>query len=162
MALKLDREEFNKIYYSYVNLLYSVSYSYVHSKVIADDIVQDVFVKLLLQEKSFNSNDYLKNWLVRVCINQCKDYLKHNNLNVEFNENMMKNENKNNDLSEAVFKEVMNLKPKYKDVVILFYYQDFSLKEIAELLNCKVMTIGKRLQRARDILKVRLNEYEFR
>ena len=62
---------------------------------------------------------------------------------------------------ERLITEIGNLKPKYKEVVLLYYYQELSVKEIAELLDKKESTVKVRLKRAREQLKQKLKEDYF-
>ena len=79
MELPLDdsRESFEIIYERNVNMLFRVSFSYMKSAAEAEDIVADVFVKLLKLDLSFQNAEHQKAWLLRTTINLCKDRLKH-------------------------------------------------------------------------------------
>lgn len=62
---------------------------------------------------------------------------------------------------DTVLKAIMALKPKYKDPILLFYYQGLPVKDIAQTLGIAVSTVSVRLMRARDVLKEELKEWYF-
>ena len=97
-----------------------------------------------------------KTWVMRIAINVCKDYLRSAwNRRVSVVEAL-------NEIPAAEDSPheddtlLMNLKPKYKEVILLFYYQDMKISEIARVLDAPESTVSVRLKRAREQLKKRL------
>ena len=73
----MTNDEFNRIYNAYYKLLLHVAFDYLHSKNDAEDIIQDVFMKLYESRKQFNDDEHLKYWLIKVTNNKCIDHLRH-------------------------------------------------------------------------------------
>ena len=152
---KISNEQFNIKYEMYKNMLYSIAYTYVKNKDDAEDVVQDVFMKYLKSNDVFPTLDNEKFWLIKVVINTAKTHVtriwkKKVNLNDEYiNKVADKKEKRENDLFEVVCK----LPSKYKDVIVLFYYEDLSIKEISSALKITEANVKKRLERGRNIIK---------
>jgi len=158
---KISNEQFNEKYHLYKNTIYSIAYTYVHNTSDADDIVQDVFLKYLNSEVVFQTLDNERYWLIRVTINTSKNYLKKTwRKKVDLDDERVNrapsyekkfNESFNNE--EKIFEIVYNLPQKYKEVIVLFYYEDLSINEIANTLNLSVSNVKKRLERGRNVIR---------
>jgi len=142
-----------KIYERHADMLYRVCFSYMKNRADTEDVVADVFVKLLNNGKSFQSSEHEKAWLLRTAINHCKDRLKHwwNTCtsidNYEFLED-------GNQLGEnETLKTVLELPERYKAVIYLYYYEGYSSSEIAGILKKPQSTILNHLHEARKYLK---------
>ena len=143
----------------YRDNIYAVAFNYFKNAPDADDIVQDVLLKLYRTDKIFESEDHVRNWLLRVTVNQCKkisvsSWFRKNVPLETYAESLEYEMPEENDL----FFAVMNLPKKYRIIVHLFYYEDYSTKDIAEMLRLKEPTVRTRLMRARKILKERLSD----
>jgi len=152
---------FKEKYNLYANDLYIISYGYLHNKYDAEDIVQDVFLKYLANKRVFTDLDHEKYWLIRVTINLCKDFLKKKkrvNIDVEY----VKNIANSNDENQILKYEINKLPDIYKDVIVLYYYKNYPTKDIANMLKTSDSNVIKRLERARQILKERMIDYENR
>ncbi|WP_249660517.1 RNA polymerase sigma factor [Lysinibacillus fusiformis] len=122
----------------------------------AEDIVQEVYMTLMKQRKTFDHEDHLKAWLIKVTFNKCKDYFKSARMKktVPITEEMSfiaKEE-------QMVLTEIFELNPKERVIVYLHYYEGYTTAEIANLLGMNVNTIGSKLRRARMKLKIILEE----
>lgn len=129
---------------------------FLHLKNSADveDVLQEVFLKYVLHEGAFESEDHEKAWLLRVAINQCKDLLKsffrkhvHSLEDVDITAFSVTDED------GEVLDAVLQLPEKYRDVIYLHYYEGYTAVEIAGLLNKKENTIYTWMKRARMQLK---------
>ena len=153
-----NKEYINYIYDTYSKMILNISYTYLKNTYSAQDILQEVILKILKKNIIFESEKQEKHWIIRVTINLRKDYLKSAwfRKNVELDENItyLPKEEQN------ILSEVLKLPKKYKTVVYLYYYEEYSLNEISEILNIKVATVGTRLSRARKMLKDKLGEWE--
>ena len=143
----------------YRDNIYAVAFNYFKNAPDADDIVQDVLLKLYRTDKIFESEDHVRNWLLRVTVNQCKkisisSWFRKNVPLETYAESLEYETPEESDL----FFAVMNLPKKYRIIVHLFYYEDYSTKDIAEMLRLKEPTVRTRLMRARKILKERLSD----
>jgi len=148
----------------YGNDVLRTAYLYVHNIHSAEDIFQDVFIKVSQKLSTFEGNSSIKTWIIRITINTCKDYLKSAWSRrvvpmMEYQEDQIISETdfdavNNKDSRELIRKSVMSLPEKYKDVVLCVYFQDMSINEAAKLLNLAEGTVKSRLARARQKLKI--------
>ena len=135
----------------YRSTVFRVALGYVKNRHDADDTAQNVFLKLYKRNEKFISEEACKAWLVRVTINEAKNLLKSAwfKRRAEFDESLAVPEN--DDL--GLYDYVKSLKPKYRTVIYLHYYEGYPAKEIAEILKISPSTVTTQLQRAREALK---------
>lgn len=160
----MKNDEFEIIYSKYYSEIYVYALSLCKNHDLAQDLVSETFYKALLSVKE--SNDYLKYWLFRVCKNLCLDYLKKNKRlqQIDNHTDKLIVEEKTldkiilNEERKKVYYEVLKLQPSYKEIIILYYYCGFSLKEIATLINCSEGAARTLLFRGRKALKRGLKE----
>lgn len=131
----------------------------IHLKNYADteDIFQTVFLKYALSTTEFENETHEKAWLIRVTINACKDLLKnffrsHTVSLQEITEQPAPMDPDHREVLEAV----LSLPSKYRDVVYLFYYEEYSAPEISHILGKKVNTVYTWLNRAKLLLREKL------
>lgn len=153
-------EKFIEIFNLYKNDIYRLSFSYTKNISDADDIVQNVFVKLFRHQELFDKNFLeIKKWLVRVTINECKTLL----LSSWKKKIIPKNEEYEKLSftvihSNSILSEVLELPKKYRVVIYLYYYEGYKIREISELLKISETNVQTRLSRAREKLKNVLKE----
>lgn len=144
-------KQYNKIVENYSDMIFRIAYQYLYNKYDAEDIVQEVFVKLLSRKVIFKDEEHVKSWLIRVTINQCLDYNKSlakrstvpiENMEIPF-------EHK----EEGILEELQLLKEDERNILYLYYYEGYKIKEIAKILKQKQNTINSKLTRARKKLK---------
>ena len=143
----------------YQNTVYRIALHSFGNPHDAEDVVQETFLRLCRQEQSFESDEHLRRWLMRVAINICKDMLKSpwrkRRVALEsIPDQPVFDRPEQGDL----YREVMALPEQYRTVLNLYYYEELSTKEIAELLNLRQTAVTTRLSRGRAILKERLGE----
>lgn len=145
----------------YGNSVLRLAYSYLHNMSDAEDILQDTLIQFLKTQPEFETSEHEKSWMFRVAINKSKNklaYLKIRRTD-ELSEELHTNEPE--DLS-FVWEAVKQLPIKYREVIHLYYHEDYSTAEIAVLLCKKEATIRSLLLRARSKLKDTLREvYDF-
>ncbi len=157
-------EKINVTLKKYSNMIRRICFLYLKSSVDVDDIFQEVFLKLLQKKTPFKSDEHEKAWLIRVTINKCKDvYKSFWRKNIDSIENIdLPFEDK---MESDLFQIVLTLPEKYKDVIYLYYYEGYTVPEIANLLNKNENTIYSHLHRAREIIKGKLevenHDYSF-
>lgn len=159
----LNREEKLKwLMRTYGNDEIRIAYSYLKQKQLAEDVAQDVFIKCYEKMDSFRNESSYKTWLIRITVNRCKDVLKswsYKNLYItDFFKSKQTKANLDHTYvvsedKEDISKKVMELPVKQREVIILFYYEEFSVEEIANLLKTNSSTVKTRLHRGR--LKLR-------
>jgi len=125
----------------------------------SDDAVQEAFIKYYSSDKDFESEEHLKAWLIRVAVNRAKDisssFWKRNRVSwEEYMETVTFEAPEDSEL----FSAVMKLDEKYRAVIHLYYYEDYQIKEIAEILGSSESAVKSRLSRARKLLKIMLSE----
>lgn len=135
----------------------------------AEDITQEVFLKLMKEGKSFTDDEHIKAWLIRVTVNKCKDYFKSSRFrsNVAFTEENLTSECYTDNLltveDKQVFTELQKLPSKYRNVLYLYYVEEYSVPEIAKILESNKNTVSSWLRRAKRKLKMNMegeNIYE--
>ena len=160
----MKRTEYIKKVERYSNNLYKIALSYCKNKYDAEDILQNVFIKLLQSEEEFQSDEHLKRWLIRVTVNCCKDYCssfwKRRMTGLDEARREYVQEFSTLEQSE-LYEQVLKLPEKYRVVIHLYYYEEYSVKEIAEILEIKETTVQTQLMRARKKLETKLMEVQY-
>ena len=158
---QLTDEQCDKVVCDYSQMLFKVAYSYTKSIADSEDIVQEVFMKLYRARKVFENDEHIKNWLIRVTINQSINEIKRGKKELLVGDEYINNlpdtsdaDRKNEEIRECV----MSLKDNYKNVIILFYYDEYSINEIANILKINNNNVKVILNRARKKLKDEINK----
>lgn len=152
-------EKYVRLYHT---MLYRVAFSYLRSRADAEDVCQDTFVRLMNFLGDFPTDEDCKRWLIRVAVNLSKNLLKYRRTHGE----PLEYPDDNADIPAEPTAEsellplIKSLPPEYGAVIHLFYYEDYSAKEIAQMLDISVTTVTSRLSRGRRRLKLLLTEEE--
>ena len=138
----------------YKDHLFAVAFNICKNAADADDVVQDTFLQYHITDKQFENEQHIRAWLIRVAINKAK------NINMSFwrlskipLEDYMETLTFETPEAENLFEEVMKLPEKYRIVIHLFYYEDYSIREIAQIINVTESNVKVRLTRGRRLLK---------
>jgi len=143
----------------YGTMVYRLAFFYTNSKYDADDIYQDVFLKYLQNKKQFKNEEHKKAWLIKVTINSCKKlWLSSWKRKTDLLSEEIKFETEED---IGLYNEIKKLPKKYRVVIHLFYYEQYSIKEIGLILKQKESTIRTWLTRARKLLKNQIKEEDF-
>lgn len=150
--------EFSQLAEKYMDMIFRLAYTYLKNQFDADDVTQDVMMQLYKTDKAFASEAHLKNWLIRVTINRCKNIFRtpwRADLPIEDYENTLSFE-----LPEYsdLFSAVMAMDKKYRVPLMLYYYDGYSIREISKILLIPEKTVETRLLRGRKKLKTQLTE----
>ena len=154
-SAQINKEQYmNYIIDKYSNMVYRLAIARTKNKEDAEDIFQEVFLKLSKKLPNFENETHEKAWLIRVTINLTNNLFQsaHFKKTVPLEEDL-KFEDK--EMSNVYF-QVLSLPTKYRTIIHLFYYEGFSTKEIANILHTNESTIKTRLSRARERLKCKL------
>jgi len=138
----------------YGDMVYRLALSRVKNKEEAEDIFQEVFIKVYEKMPEFVSKEHEKYWIIRVTINISKNSLTtawHRKVTT-LEKEIVFNEIEDKD----VYFEVLRLPLKYRTILQLFYYENFKIEEIADILKVSPNTVKTRLRRAREKLKINL------
>ena len=127
----------------------------------AEDAVQEVFLRLYTEEKLFESGEHLRRWLIRVTLNVCRDTLKSPWRKRRVPLDTVPDQPVFDAPEQGeLYQAVMALPEKYRVTLYLFYYEELSTKEIAELLGLRQTAVTTRLSRGRELLKKRLEAWQ--
>lgn len=153
------RFDIDEIFERYKDHIFAIGFNYFKNSIDADDVVQEVFYKLYKSSKDFESEDHLRNWLIRVAINECKrvtlsSWFKKKEPLEDYAKTLVWNDPEESE----VFLAVMNLPKKYRTSIHLYYYENYSIKEIAGLLGMSSTAVSTQLLRGRKKLKEKLLE----
>lgn len=154
----MDRD-FTRIVNQYSDMLLRISMHYLPSRQDAEDIVQQVFLKLVENNLQFISREHEKAWLIRVCINLCKDFLK-----AAYNRRVESGTEDNDAVTEieipdnSMIDYIKQLPENQRIAIYLFYYEDRPVAEIAQIMKTKQNTVLSWLNRGRKTLKKLIGE----
>lgn len=151
-------EYIEKAVHNYSKAMLNAAYSILKSTPDAEDAVQEAFLKYIRKRPVFNSSEHEKAWLIRVTINIAKNILKSSERKkLPVCEDILYNQiDESQNITNEVLECVLNLEEKYRIIIHLYYYEEYSLKEIASILHLPRATVGTRLSRGRNILKTML------
>ena len=154
----MENMEFEALARRYMDMVFRLAFSYMKSASDADDVTQNVLLRLLRNIKPFENEEHARFWLVRVTVNECKRALRSpwrragdieeyaNELHFETPEH------------SELFYAVMELPEKYRTAIFLYYYEDHSTDVIARLTGTPAATVRTRLRRGRELLRAGLEE----
>lgn len=149
----MTENELNRIIRLFGENVFRTAFCYMKSYADADDIQQEVFIKLYTCGKEFEGDEHIKAWLIRVTINICKNKLRscwHGRiLPLEAAADIPAEEAETDEFTEYLFR----LKPKYRIALYMYYYEGYSVKEIAAVTGKKENTVLSQLSRGRRQLK---------
>lgn len=148
-----------KLIDQYQIALLQMCYMYLHDKALAEDAVQETFLKAYKSMNAFRGDCSEKTWLMRIAVNTCRDmrrsaWFRHVDQKVEIEDvqSSVLQIDEDDDAEEVAF-AVVKLPVKYKEVILLYYYQDMTLKEIADALGIGISSVSERLKTARAKLR---------
>ena len=143
----------------YKDNIYAAAFNICKSAADAEDVVQDTFLQYYMTKKEFDDEKHIRYWILRVAINKAKNiqssFRRKNEMSLEDYVETLTFETPE---SRELFEEVMKLPEKYRVVIHLFYYEDYSVKEIAKILRTTESSVKVRLSRGRAKLKDALKE----
>ena len=157
----MDGSGFTAAAEKYADTIYRIAFHSCKNPADAEDIVQNVLLKLYRTETDFESEEHLRRWVIRVAVNESKKLV----CSAWFRKNVPLEEYAQSlefaaPEESALFLAVMELPKKYRVPVYLYYYEGYPAKEAAALCGLKVSTMQTRLQRAREKLKKKLYDGE--
>lgn len=151
----MTEERFNQLSQTYLDMIYRIALNWFGNPYDAEDVTQEVMLRLWQRTPDLPEAD-LRYWLVRVTINRCKD------LTRALKRRPVMSLDELGPLATAeqvsLLPEVLLLPRKYRVPLYLYYYEGYSVKELAKLLQTNPSTIQTRLSRGRDRLKAQLKE----
>ena len=162
----MSEKEYQEAVLEYADMIYRIAFHHCANREDAEDIMQNVFLKLYRCNREFSGSEEKKRWLIRITVNECHSlfrmFWRSRRQELEAYEwdkladggpEMAKRVC--GDCSE-LYLAVMELPAKYRVCIYLYYYEEYSVKEIADILQCKESAIQTRLMRARNQLRQKL------
>ncbi len=163
----ITRESFDAVMRKYSNMVYRLALSRTGNPADADDIFQEVFLRYIKADKTYNDEEHRKAWLIKITINCSKSFLtsawnRHRDF-AEPDENVGAYDKGISDIEtkSEVYGAVLKLPPKYRTVIHLFYYEDLSVSQIAKATGSGESAVKSQLSRGRAMLKELLEGVEF-
>ena len=143
----------------YRDRLFAAAFQVCGNAADAEDAAQEALLRYHLSDKEFENQEHIRAWLLRVAVNWAKNisrsFWRRNTLPLE---EYMETLTFDCQESREIFREVMALPEKYRLVIHLYYYEDYSVEEIGRILGLRVSNVKVRLSRGRQMLKATLQE----
>ncbi len=153
------RQSLHELAAMYQDNLFAVAFNICQNTQDAEDVIQDTFVQYYTTKKEFDSEEHIRAWLIWVAVNKAKNvtrtFWRRNKVSIEDFTEMLAFETPE---SETLFETVMQLPKKYRIVIHLYYYEDYSVGEIAKILKLSESNVKTRLMRGRAKLREVLKE----
>jgi len=159
-------EQAAQLFDEYGDMLFRLAYSILLNRDDAEDAVQDIFIKIIGKVPDFADRAQEKAWLTRVLVNQCRDQLRKRRLRIYTPlEEILEQGGKEPSVpgpeeadGTGVLQMVLALGEKYKEPLVLHYFEGFSVEETAEILGIGQSAVKMRLARGREMIKKRMEE----
>lgn len=155
MDSKIGTEQAEAVFRQYADLIYRVALHNLKNPADAEDILQEVCL-VLMTRKIPGQEDHLKRWLIRVTINKCRDlsrsFWRRNRESLDDYTHLEAEK------PPEIPEELQELPKNYRNIIYLYYFEEYTVSEIAEILRMNVNTVKSGLRRARDQLKKLLTE----
>ncbi len=139
----------------YSQMLFRICYSILCNKHDAEDALQETFLRYMTKAPLFKDSDHEKAWLIKVASNISKNMVRFNNKHQFENLDDLRSIGISDD-DRDIFELIMHLPSKYKIVLDLYYIEGYRANEIADITNTSPVTVRKRLQYGRKMLKIEL------
>lgn len=163
-----DRDAFRVLFETYKDRVYSIAvYSVGGDRTIADDVTQQIFLKLFTAIKQFRGDSEFTTWLYRLVVNACMDERRRTRRLLPFGETAVmktpgakkpqEKQYARNELAQAVRLAISQLKPKFRLPILLKYVEGMSYEEIATVMGCSKGTVASRLNRGHGQLAKQLS-----
>lgn len=166
-----DMHAFEILFNRYKTIAYRTVYLMIGDEMSTEDIVQEVFVICYLELKKLKHPEYFKTWFYRVLTRQAWRYAKKETKLIpteqidvmveQHTQQSYKIAEGQKDMEEVLYQAIMQLDYKVQTTLVLYYYNDFSIKEIAKVMGCLEGTVKSRLHTGRKKLKVYLESEQY-
>lgn len=138
--------------------LYKMAYVYMKNEEDALDVVQETVTKAFIKIHTIKEQQYFSTWLTKILINTALEMLRKKPLVIEFPKELGVHDNRPIEEKMDVLQAIEDLDEKYKSVIILRYYQDLKIEQIAAILNCPEGTVKTNIHRGLQQLKKQLTK----
>ncbi len=170
-----NKKVFSTLVDDYKNKIFSMAYKFTNDYCEAQDLAQEIFLKIYKEVSSFNGDSKLSTWIYKVSINTCLDWKRKNarenvidftSISRDVDCNILNYIHSDEELPEdKIIKDekqkeihsiIFDMSDIYKSIIIMYHFNNMSYEEIANTLNISKKTVETRLYRARKILKTKL------
>lgn len=153
-------EQYTCLVKKYIDTVFRIALNDTKSVPDAEDVTQNVFMALLREKKPFESEAHIRAWLIRVTVNECKKWHRspwRHHISIEGCASALPHTAQRD---REILESVMALPRKYRMPIYLYYYEEYSTQEIANILQIPKGTVCTYLNRGRELLRICLEEDE--
>lgn len=163
-----SENEFEKFFKSYLNRIYTVVYRVVKNSAVAEELTQEVMMKVYNNINKFREQSKLSSWVFRIAYNQAISYIRKNKKlksldyyvsEIKSNAEKHLDHLEKQETSEYIKRKLMELPENYRVALTLYHFRDLSYKEIAYTMNIKIGTVKTYIHRGRKELKTLLENF---
>jgi RNA polymerase sigma-70 factor (TIGR02954 family) len=156
-AIKGNKKAFEQLFKQHYEQIYRTAYLYVHNEEDALDVVQEATYQAYMSIRSLKQSEYFMTWLTRIIIRCAGHILKKRNTIVPLTDEVLSNlsvtDHSGHDEAIDLLNAIEQLKDNYRTAIILFYYYDYSIKTISEIMEIPEGTVKTYLSRGKADLK---------
>lgn len=162
MSMTIDKEWFCTMVQLYQNDLYRLAYHILNNKEDAEDALQETLYRAYSNLENIRHPKYFKTWITRILLNTSFEIQKKRKpyLDIEDYAETLGDTEKDSITALMMEKTISELDEKYQKVILLYYYEDFNIKEISKILDISILNVKQRLSRSRKMLKEILTAHE--
>lgn len=155
----------NRLMHEHATELKRIAYLYIHDLSECEDIIQEVYISCFQHLATFRNEANYKTWLIRITINKCKDHQRRWNIkhlvyrpftSLSKKEESAEDQFLHHQNSKEIMEQIAVLPIKFKEVLILYYFQEMTMQEISEILSINHNTVKSRLLRGKNALMTSL------
>ncbi|MCA1041959.1 sigma-70 family RNA polymerase sigma factor [Bacillus infantis] len=160
-AKKGNKKAFQDLLEAEKEKLYKMAYLYMKNEADALEAFQETVYKALISIRNLREEQYFSTWLTRILINTCKDLLKKKNRVIPMEREVLEGKTSPympKDGGSELLEMIKGLEEKYKTILILRYYRDYSVRQIAEFLECPEGTVKTNIHRGIGLLREKMKE----
>lgn len=162
-SIRIMQSRIEEYFRKYYKVCCRVAFTVVKNHADAEDMAMETLLRLLLYQPDFKSEEHEKAWTIRTVINLCRDLVKSKWHKTTVGIEAAPQAEKSYQMAPFLETDdtlwiLLELPEKYKDCLYLFYYEDYSIHEIAEILEKPENTVKTNLRRGREALKQKMNE----
>ena len=155
----MDTNEYERLTSLYLDSIYRVALNGCRNYADAEDVVQNTFLKLWNRKEDFESDEHARKWLIRVAINDCNSLWRSSwKRRTTYLDELSQEPVFSTPEKSCLYSAIMELPAKYRQIIYLYYFEDYSVKEVAQIMGISESAVQTRLLRARQKIKERLKE----
>lgn len=155
----MDTNEYERLTSLYLDSIYRVALNGCRNYADAEDVVQNTFLKLWNRKEDFESDEHARKWLIRVAINDCNSLWRSSwKRRTTYLDELSQEPVFSTPEKSCLYYAIMELPAKYRQIIYLYYFEDYSVKEVAQIMGISESAVQTRLLRARQKIKERLKE----